>query len=543
MKRGFIAAVITGAVIVLLAAGTVAAGIYVKDYKEVYPNVSIDGIDVSGRTMAEAQQALTDAGYEENASNIAVTVTFPDNEEMTVSGEAAGVRLEVGAAAELAYSYGRDGSFFSNAWSFLKCLLGSQALTSGGTAQINEEYVRGIVEDYTQAFNQKIMKDAYTITETSIEITKGSGEATADANALYDLVVAAFDESLTSGSPVTVNYSVGTDGGSDIDLQSIYDSIYKEPVSAVYDTGTKQIVEGVTGVSFDVDAARKALDAAQTGATVSIPLILEDPDVTTEELKGTIFADVLAEKTTTVGGTSNRIHNVKLATAAVNGVILNPGETFSYNDTLGERTAAKGYMEAGAYVGGEVVQEIGGGICQVSSTIYCTVLYANLKVVERSNHMFSVSYLPLGIDATVNWGTVDFKFKNNTENPIKIEAYMKDGRLTVRLLGTKTDTNTVKVDSVVISTKDFKTIQKEDPSIAAGTTKNQTDGHKGYVVDTYQYIYDASGNLVKKTFIARSTYRVQDKIVLVPVGTLTPSPSPSEQTADVSPSASVQPSV
>jgi hypothetical protein len=224
-----------------------------------------------------------------------------------------------------------------------------------------------------------------------------------------------------------------------------------------------------------------------------------------------------------------------LAAEAINGKILNPGEEFSYNGTVGERTTAKGYKEAGAYVGGKTVQEIGGGICQVSSTIYACALYADLEVTDRSNHMFTVSYLPLGIDATVNWGTVDFKFKNNFDYPVKIECYMDGGYLQVKLHGTKLDENYIKVDYVVVSTKDFNTVQKEDPTIAPGTTKVDTSGHTGYVVDTYKYLYDKDGNLISKTYIDRSSYKAQDKVVLVPVGTLTgvegtTSPSPSDST-------------
>jgi hypothetical protein len=223
----------------------------------------------------------------------------------------------------------------------------------------------------------------------------------------------------------------------------------------------------------------------------------------------------------------------------MNGKILNPGDTFSYNETLGQRTAEKGYMEAGAYVGGKVVQELGGGICQGSSTLYFCVLYADLKVVERSNHMFMVGYLPLGTDATVNWGTVDFKFQNDTNYPIKIEAFHKDGKLNVKLYGTKENENTVKIESVKISSTEIKTVQKEDPSIAPGATKVDQTGHTGYVVDVYKYIYDKDGNELSKTSLGRNVYRMQEKVILVPVGTLT-SPSPTDTT---SPSPSASPSV
>ena len=130
------------------------------------------------------------------------------------------------------------------------------------------------------------------------------------------------------------------------------------------------------------------------------------------------FPDRLATYSTTYNASNyNRSTNLRLSASKINGVILMPGEEFSYNKTLGQRTAAAGYKPAGAYVGGKVVNEYGGGICQTSSTLYNTVLLANLEVTSRTNHCYVSSYVPISRDATVSWGTLDFKFKNNRKNP------------------------------------------------------------------------------------------------------------------------------
>ena len=452
MKPAIKAVIIAGVVILVLAAGFVAAGFYVSGVDTVFPNVSINGIELAGMSVDEATQTLIDAGYEDSTNNVSVTVNFPDGQQMTISGEESGVRLLAGNAAELAYNYGKDGSFFGNELSYINSMFSGVDLGQSGSAAINEDHVRSIISNYVDEFNEKSMKDAYTINPDSIEIVKGSGGMLADADVLYDLVVSAFSQSAAENSPITTDYTM-TNNESSLDLQNIYDQIYIEPVSALYDEETYTVTESVTGVSFDLDTAQNMFDSAMVGETVTIPLIYTEPEITTGALDELLFRDILSERTTTVSGTSNRRHNVSLATEAVNGVILNPGETFSYNDTLGERTAEKGYKEAGAYVGGEIVQELGGGICQVSSTLYCCVLYADLEVVDRSNHMFTVGYLPLGNDATVNWGTVDFQFKNDTEYPIQIEAVYEDGYLTIKLHGTKTDTNYIDVQYVVIITQ------------------------------------------------------------------------------------------
>ena len=523
-RKGIAAGIIVGAIIVVLAAGTATAGYFINKLDTIYPNVTAGGIDLSGMTVAEAARALAEAGYENNVSNVAVTVNFPDGGKLTITGDESGLGLNADAAANAAYEYGRGGSFFSNVFGYIKSLFAVYDLEHSSV--IDEARIRSIVSDYTDKFNDKLINAAYQVTGDSIILIKGGGTALADANAVYDLVVASLEQSVAQNSPMTVDYSIGTSGGRDIDLQNIYDSIYKEPISAVYDTETNQVTQSVTGVSFDLEEARRMLDAAQTGATVVIPLIKTEPTVTAEQLNALLFRDILSEKATYVSGTSNRIHNVKLAAAAMNGKVLNPGDIFSYNETLGERTTEKGYREAGAYVGGKTVLEVGGGICQGSSTLYYCVLYADLEVIERSRHMFSIGYLPLGTDATVNWGTVDFKFKNNTDYPIKIEAFMKDGYLNIKLHGTKVNENYVKIVTVPISSTPIKTTYKEDPSIEPGTVKVDQDGHTGHVVEVYKYIYDKDGKQLSKTYLGKDVYKMQEKVILVAIGEL-PSASPS----------------
>ena len=132
---------------------------------------------------------------------------------------------------------------------------------------------------------------------------------------------------------------------------------------------------------------------------------------------------------------------MKLAAEKINGVILQPGQTFSYNDVVGQRTKANGFKEAGAYSGGQVVQEVGGGICQVSSALYYCAMVSNLKINTRTCHYFPVAYIEPGMDATVSWGGPDFAFRNSTNYPIKITTSYNDetNQLTITLLGTKTD--------------------------------------------------------------------------------------------------------
>jgi hypothetical protein len=536
-RRGSGARAIRSALIIaiVLIGALSAAGFYVNGLDTVLPNVSLGGIKLSGMTLAEAEQALIDAGYEDNAANISVTVNFPDGEGFRVTGEEAGMKLRASEAAQLALESGRDGSFFGNIANYVKYTLSPTELSSPGSISIDTAYVRAATDKRTGEFNSGLLRGGYTISDSEIVIVKGAGSALADSEAVFEATLDALYESARTNSPIVVEYAVPSNSGDDIDIGALFREVARDPVSAVYDPETLNISESATGVGFDADAARAMLDAAATGERIVIPLVFTQPEVTKEQLEGLLFRDILAERTTNVAGTSNRVKNIQLASEAINGLILNPGDDFSFNGVVGQRTAEKGYMSAGAYAGGKTIQEIGGGICQVSSTIYDCVLHADLEVVSRSNHMFVVTYLPYGNDATVNWGTIDFKFKNNTDYPIKVESVLLDRKLTVKLHGTKLDTGYVKTDYVTISTTAFGTVEMEDESIAPGTSKVDTSGHGGLVVETYKYYYDADGNLLNKTFVSRSTYRAQDKIVLVPPGTLDPDPTESAEESGDSP--------
>ena len=297
-----------------------------------------------------------------------------------------------------------------------------------------------------------------------------------------------------------VTYRVQSKDEADkVSMQELYDAVCTGPVNAGYDTETKEITEGKPGVEFDVAEAQRLWDAAAVGDTVRIPVTLTEPEL--ESVAG-LFGDKLATKTTSLSGSSyNRINNVKLAAQHIDGVILEPGDSFSYNQTVGQRTKANGFLEAGAYANGQVVQEVGGGICQVSSTLYYCTLISNLKITARTNHYFTVGYIEPGMDATVSWGAPDFQFKNNRTFPIKLRAYVSNGSLTVEIWGTDVDGSYVKMDYTV----------------------------SGLTATTYRSVYDKNGNLLSKTQEATSVYHSHEtpKPTPSPSPSATPMPTPS----------------
>ena len=219
----------------------------------------------------------------------------------------------------------------------------------------------------------------------------------------------------------------------ELDLDAIYDEICTAPVDDSLDMTEYRFVPGSYGYSFDLDAAKAALAQAKPGETVSVPMTFVEPEILGDAV---YFRDVLGSCETKHSDNENRNTNLRLLCEALNGVVVQPGETFSYNDTLGERTAEKGYKPAPAYSGNRLTDAIGGGVCQGSSTLYNCVLLADLEVVTRSCHGATVAYLPLGLDAAVNWGTTDFQFRNNFHFPVKIEAETTVDLVKMRILGT-----------------------------------------------------------------------------------------------------------
>ena len=196
---------------------------------------------------------------------------------------------------------------------------------------------------------------------------------------------------------------------------------------------------------------------------------------------------------------------------------MQPGDVFSYNDTLGQRTEEKGYRPGDAYVSGETVKTIGGGICQVSSTLYYCTMVADLEIVERDYHMFAPTYVPLGMDATINWGTIDFKFRNSTKYPLRIEASLEPDQVTVRLLGIDDKDYYVKLEYEILETIDFATVYKE---MEFGNEGHYVDGdviitpYTGYEVQTYRCKYDRDTDaLISREEEAYSRYDPRDEVI------------------------------
>lgn len=299
-----------------------------------------------------------------------------------------------------------------------------------------------------------------------------------------------------------------------IEAEMIYDMVYEPPVDPyLQEDGTLSLP--VDGVSINVEEAQATLDSAGPGETCTIPLVWTAPDFAT--CQDLLYQDVLAENVSWMDGVHSRSFNVNRTAEFCNETVIMPGEVFSYLGAVGDPSVANGYMVSTGYQNGQTVEMEGGGACQVSSALYYCTVYANLEIVWRANHAFSVSYVPLGLDATVYYPSLDYQFRNNTLYPIKIVAYTEGGdwgSVTVKILGTKTDGSYVVPECNTLYSIPWETKYKPDATVPAGTTKVDVTPYTGYKVEVYRCVYAADGTLISRTFENSSYYAKRDRVVL-----------------------------
>ena len=519
---GKIAVIVCVCVVALLLAGAAGFGVYVSGSDTIYPKVSVNGTDVGGMTAAEAASALEAAGWGEGEKT--VTVELPLEHTLTVNAADVGAELTAREAADRAFDYCHGGTIIENVMAYVRCLVSGAEVEI--KAEVDEAALADIVREEVTQVKSGLMTSGVEIKGDTLEVVKGASAVEIDESELMSLVKTALED-MKYGP---LDYEVEVNASVELDIDELYNSICCEAKDAYYDKEKKEVVESVTGVDFNKAEAQKLWDAAELGETVEIPLELTEPERTTEYVESRLFADDLGETVTTslAGSTQNRITNVQLAASSIDGIILAPGEQFSYNDALGERTTERGYKAAGAYSGGQVVQEVGGGICQVSSTLYYAALLANLQIDVRTCHYFPVGYLPAGLDATVSWGGPEFKFTNNRDWPIKIEASVDTAK------------NTVSVH-IVGTDEDGSYVQMTYATWLVYGNSEYPETATGYKAATYRSVFDKNGNLLSKELEAYSEYHYHEEDIVYPTPTPSPTPEPTPTEPPIEPTDPVFP--
>ena len=530
-KKIIIAAIIIFAL--LLSVLSTAFGIGASINDKVINGISINGIDISNLTKQEALSKLSVELKDDLNKEIILT---KGDYTTKIDANSIGAQYNLEESVENAYNIGRSGNnIFINNFDVLKSLIAKKDIKP--SIQYNEDLLNKKLDEIDSEIPGRVINSNYKIEDNNLIITSGYDG--------YRIKRDEIKESIKSGlatNNLSIEIPVEEFHTDEIDIDSIYKEVYKEPKDATFNADPYELHKEEDGLDFAITLDEARAMVADRQDTYTIPLKVLKPKITVKSLPQEAFPDQLATYSTTYASSNyNRSTNISLAASAVNGTVLMPGETFSYNGTLGQRTTAKGYREAGAYVNGQVSTEVGGGICQVSSTLYNAALLCNLEIVARTNHSFEPSYIPAGQDATVSWKSPDFQFKNNREYPIKLVASAGGGRVTFIIYGVKSnDDYEVKIQSSKTGSIPFSTQYVNDDSLPVGTTKVTQSGSNGCRSVTYKILYK-NGQEVSRTLINSDTYNPHNQVIakgtkpveVQPVPTPTPIPDPttSEPTA------------
>lgn len=439
-------------------AGTVAAYKQYRAYMDrdvIYPGIFVDGVHVGDMTIDEARTTLT-TNDAQVTDAFSVTVAIGDK-TWSVDGSNVPAKRDLGNVLQRAYAIGR----------------------SNTTA----------IQTTMQTPFRERTNQAVALRENGVNLVTTASYDRDAVRAIVDEIAA-----YVTRDPI------------DAQIQA-FD----------YNTRTFSFTESQPGVTLDRDLLYQrvtaALDRWEKGTVVTVDPVITEPKITKEQL--TANFNLIAAYTTDTTKDSNRNTNIDLACKAINGTALMPGETFSFNEATGQRTTAKGYKSAGAIAAGQSIEEVGGGICQVSSTLFNAVARANLEIVSRSPHAWPSTYVNIGEDATVNWPNLDFKFKNNTQSPVFVIAYYKDRKMSAEIWGMSLG-NGVSIDlqSQVVKTMDppYEVNYKYNPNLPYGTQKTTVKARTGYVVETDKVWYQ-NGKEIKRELLHTSTYRAYQQVI------------------------------
>lgn len=502
--------------VILIAIAIPVCGLFISQHLHnnavISANLSIAGINVAGMTREQAEKAVEDAAKNALAENT-MTVTV-DEHIVQIPASTAAITLDIKAAVDAAVNYEQSSNSVQSLDLTPFMTIDKDSIVAQLTP-LSSYYSSTLVESSYETVGEPPI-DVTALDETmqlpTLKITLGIPGIALNIDELYQHILDAYNE-----CSFNVEYTVSHTEPIAIDLNALYAELSVQPVDAVMDPQTFEITGGFYGYDFDLEAATVALTQATYGDTIEIPFKWLEPEISVEKAGEMLFRDVLATCTTKTNSTINRQTNLKLACQGINGMIIYPGETFSFNGALGERTTAKGYKPATAYINGESVQDVGGGICQVASTLYYCTVVADMKIVERWAHGYYSDYLPQSTDATVFWGGLDFKFKNNWEYPIKIEAIASYGNVTITLYGTDTKDYYVKFVSEKLSETPPETVYKE---FLADNEEGYEDGdvittpYTGYTSRSYRVKYDkATNKKISSTLECSDRYSVRNEVI------------------------------
>ena len=492
-KKLGIGTAIAAAVALACALGIPAVTRIMDPYNgQIVSDVSVGGVEIGGLTKGEAKKALQ-AAFGEQFSQKTMEIRFseagtvleklniryPAN-SLLISPEDSHAKLDAAAAVKAAYALGRTDLDGSRSMSLLPYLC------------LDEAAIRSVADSYAQQLAQLYQDSSYTIQGTAPDVTnynestpcqtvtlfRGYPGIEIDADALYNEILEGYN---TGSFAVSYQGTVSAKKPVSPDLEGLWEQTRLAPEDPSVDLTNYQVIPGVHGYEFDLAEARQQFQNLAYGESTLISLHYTDPEIADEDA---YFQDVLGHCETPHGDNENRNGNLRKACGMLDGLVLQPGQELSYNEALGPRTKELGWLPAPAYSGTKLVDSPGGGICQVSSTLYLASVYSELTIVERRNHGYPVSYIPLGMDATVSWGFADLKIRNDSPMPVKIQAEESDGYVRISILGTETRDYNVEM-SYTVGGRYVRTYMSKIDKETGEVISKEPYALSGYMDDIY----------------------------------------------------------
>ncbi len=477
---------------------------------KILSGITILGIDVGNLTAKEAAEKINDAINSRFSDENNTLILKRNDKEISVTANTFNSKFDIEEATAKAHNIGRDGNIITNNYAILSTKLFKKEITP--TLYLDEELLNNTILDINSKMEDRVVEYSYYVEDETLTIVKGKAGYSVNKeelkNKIYNQIYNIHANYQVIEIPTTYKQP------EKIDLEKIHTEIYKEPKDAYVSKNPTKVNMHVNGVDFKISMAEAQKLLEQDKEEYTIPLKITIPKKTINDLGEEAFPEQLASFSTIYDASNrNRSTNLELAAKKVNGTVIMPGEKFSYNTVVGKRTIEAGFKEGTAYIGGKVVPDVGGGICQLSSTMYNTALLANLEITERSNHMFLTGYVAASRDATVYYGSLDFAFKNTRAYPIKIVATCKNGVCKVSIYGIKEEKEyDVIIQSKVTSYINYATKYKDDPTLEEGKEIVEQTGVNGCRSEGYK-ILKLNGKVVSQTLLSKDTYSPREKIV------------------------------
>ena len=473
---------------------------------KIIKGVKIGNVDVSDLSMEEATNKVNTYYKEKTLSDI--NIEYEEMQEI-INIEQLNPSIDIDKIVKEAMLIGKSGNIIKDNYQILFTLVFKNNLKYD--VKLDEKEINKKIEELNSKLPGALQKTNYYIEDENLIIIKGKKGIEINKEEFIKKI----NETIKKEEKrfeIPVENSVPEE----IDIEKIYKEIYKEAKNAYIEENPTQVHAQVNGVDFAISLEQAKQIISEEKEEYVIPLKITIPEITLDDLSKEAFPQILGTFTTTYSASNeNRETNLKLSSEKINGTIIMPGEIFSYNKIVGERTIAKGYKEAAVYSGGKVINGIGGGICQLSSTLYNAVVYANLEIVSRSNHMFLTSYVTAGRDATVSWGTLDFSFKNTRKYPIKVVSIVKNGLVTVEIQGLKEEKEyEVVIENKVTEVIPYQVKYVKDDKLEEGETQIVQYGANGAKSITYK-VLKYNGNVVSREILSTDTYSALERIIKI----------------------------